>query len=76
MTTTNAKSPVEKELKRLETRLQALLQEHAQLTRENRSLRESQEQLATDRANLLHKNEQVKGRVEAMINRLRALEEA
>lgn len=76
MNAPRAKAPLEKELKRLETRLLTLLHEHAQLTRENRSLRESQEQLATERAHLLHKNEQVKGRVEAMITRLRAMEEA
>jgi cell division protein ZapB len=44
------------------------------LTEENRSLRASQEQLSNERANLLAKNEQARSRVEAMIARLRSLE--
>jgi cell division protein ZapB len=35
----------------------------------------SQEQLMAERANLLAKNEQARSRVEAMINRLKALEQ-
>jgi cell division protein ZapB len=46
------------------------------LTEENRSLRQSQEQLVSERANLLAKNEQARARVEAMINRLKALEQS
>ncbi len=45
------------------------------LVEENRSLRVSQEQLMAERANLLAKNEQARSRVEAMINRLKALEQ-
>jgi cell division protein ZapB len=45
------------------------------LAEENRSLRTSQEQLMTERANLLAKNEQARSRVEAMINRLKSLEQ-
>jgi cell division protein ZapB len=45
------------------------------LADENRSLRSSQEQLMTERANLLAKNEQARSRVEAMIARLKALEQ-
>ena len=44
------------------------------LAEENRSLRQSQDQLATERSNLLAKNEQARTRVEAMIARLRSLE--
>jgi uncharacterized protein (TIGR02449 family) len=32
--------------------------------------------LITERASLLHKNEQVRGRVEAMISRLKSMEQA
>ncbi len=46
------------------------------LAEENRSLRLSQEQLVSERANLLAKNEQARARVEAMINRLKALEQS
>jgi cell division protein ZapB len=42
---------------------------------ENRSLRTSQEQLMAERANLMAKNEQARSRVEAMIHRLRSLEQ-
>lgn len=45
------------------------------LADENRSLRASQEQLMAERANLLAKNEQARSRVEAMINRLKSLEQ-
>lgn len=45
------------------------------LAEENRSLRDSQEQLMAERANLLAKNEQARSRVEAMINRLKSLEQ-
>ncbi|AXK72613.1 TIGR02449 family protein [Lysobacter sp. TY2-98] len=42
---------------------------------ENRSLRHQQGELATERAALLAKNEQARVRVEAMIARLRSLEQ-
>jgi len=45
------------------------------LADENRSLRQSQEQLMAERANLLAKNEQARSRVEAMIHRLKSLEQ-
>ncbi|WP_440225174.1 TIGR02449 family protein [Dokdonella sp. MW10] len=45
------------------------------LTDENRSLRQSQEQLASERATLLARNEQARTRVEAMIARLKSLEQ-
>ncbi len=41
---------------------------------ENRSLRHSQEQLASERAQLIARNEQARSRVEAMIMRLKSLE--
>ncbi|HLW74305.1 MAG TPA: TIGR02449 family protein, partial [Gammaproteobacteria bacterium] len=40
------------------------------------SLRERLESLTTERANLLAKNDEVRGRVEAMITRLKSLEES
>ena len=45
------------------------------LADENRSLRLSQEQLMAERANLMAKNEQARSRVEAMIHRLKSLEQ-
>ncbi|WP_300617689.1 TIGR02449 family protein [Dokdonella sp.] len=44
------------------------------LQEENRSLRQSQEHLNLERAQLLARNEQARARVEAMIVRLKSLE--
>ena len=46
-----------------------------QLLEENKSLQANQEQLIAERATLLSKNEQARSRVEAMINRLKLLEQ-
>jgi cell division protein ZapB len=55
-------------------RLDRLLEIVHRLSEENRSLRTSQEQLNAERQSLLVKNEQARSRVEAMIVRLRSLE--
>lgn len=65
----------EHELKRLEKRVDALVQVCDQLQDENRSLKQRQDSLTAERANLLQKNEQVRARVEAMIGRLKAMEQ-
>ncbi len=57
------------------TRVDQLLAVCARLHEENRNLRHSQESLVAERANLLTKNEQARSRIEAMIARLRALEQ-
>jgi cell division protein ZapB len=69
-----ARSPVEVELRRLEKRLEDLVVTLGQLKEENRALRQRQDTLMSERANLLQKNEQVRARVEAMIGRLKAME--
>ena len=66
----------ETELKRLEGRLDELVLICSQLKEENRSLKQKQDALISERANLLQKNEQVRARVEAMIGRLRAMEQS
>jgi cell division protein ZapB len=58
----------------ISARLDRLIELTHRLAEENRSLRASQEQLNIERANLLAKNEQARSRVEAMIVRLRSLE--
>lgn len=63
------------ELKRLEKRLDELVVICRKLQEENQSLRERQDTLMAERATLLQKNEQVRGRVEAMISRLKAMEQ-
>lgn len=64
------------ELRRLEKRLEELVAICRQLQEENHSLKQRQDALVAERATLLHKNEQVRGRVEAMIGRLKGMEQA
>jgi cell division protein ZapB len=70
----NQRPAVELELQRLERRVEELLALLAQLRDENRALRQRQDLIMTERANLLQKNEQVRARVEAMVGRLRTME--
>ena len=65
----------EHELKRLEKRVDALVGVCDQLQDENKSLKQRQDVLTAERANLLQKNEQVRARVEAMIGRLKTMEQ-
>lgn len=76
MNEANPKSAVELELKRLEKRLEELIVTVSQIKEENRALRQRQETLTSERASLLQKNEQVRARVEAMIGRLKSMEQA
>lgn len=69
------KTSFEHELKRLEQRVDALVQICGQLQNENRSLKQRQDVLTAERTSLLQKNEQVRARVEAMIGRLKAMEQ-
>ncbi len=75
MSSERARHPFELELERFERRLDELVVICGQLKEENRSLRQRQEALMSERAGLLQKNEQVRARVEAMIGRLKALEQ-
>ncbi len=71
----NINATFENELKRLEKRVDALVRVCDQLQDENRSLKQRQDTLTAERATLLQKNEQVRARVEAMIGRLKAMEQ-
>ncbi len=71
----NVNTTFEHELKRLEKRVDALVRVCDQLQDENKSLKQRQDVLTGERANLLQKNEQVRARVEAMIGRLKAMEQ-
>jgi cell division protein ZapB len=62
------------ELTRLAKRIDELVAIVEHLKDENRALRARHESLAGERAALVHKNEQVRSRVEAMIGRLKTLE--
>ena len=75
MSTDQTNQRFDLELKRLEKRLDELVVVCKQLQEENQSLRQRQDTLMAERATLLQKNEQVRGRVEAMISRLKAMEQ-
>ena len=62
-------------LLRRDLRVDALVRVCDQLQDENRSLKQRQDVLTSERATLLQKNEQVRARVEAMIGRLKAMEQ-
>ncbi len=71
----NVTAKFEQELKRLEQRVDALVTVCDTLQDENRTLKQRQDTLTAERATLLQKNEQVRARVEAMIGRLKAMEQ-
>ncbi len=56
------------------TKVEQLVALCDRLGEENRTLRNSQESLIGERAQLLTKNEQARSRVEAMIHRLKSME--
>jgi cell division protein ZapB len=62
------------ELASLEAQLQELLAICERLKNENHDLRNQQDNLASERAALIEKNELARNRVEAMISRLKAME--
>jgi cell division protein ZapB len=74
MSDTSAKSPVDQELRRLEKRIEELVITLNQIKEENYALRQRNELLVSERATLLQKNESVRGKVEGMIGRLKAME--
>jgi cell division protein ZapB len=59
---------------RLESQVLALVQQMETLRRENANLRLRLDQLATERAKLMQKNELARSRIEAIVNRLKAME--
>lgn len=59
---------------RLESQVLALVQQMETLRQENAGLRLRLDQLATERANLMQKNELARSRIEAIVNRLKAME--
>jgi cell division protein ZapB len=71
----SARPSSRQELHEIAQRVDQLIALCQRLGEENRSLRASQEQLMAERANLMTKNEQARSRVEAMIHRLRSLEQ-
>jgi cell division protein ZapB len=75
MSDLNTRPALEQELKKLDRRLDELMATVAKLKEENRALRTAQDNLAGERSVLMQKNDQVRHRVEAMIGRLRSMEQ-
>ena len=75
MNKSTPQSVTEQELLKLEVRLEELVSSIERLKEENRSLRNQQDSMVSERANLIEKNEMARSRVEAMINRLKAMEQ-
>ena len=72
MTEANRSAAVELELKRLEKRIDELLRDHAAAQgRESCAARSARRRSRPRSTSLLHRNEQVRTRVEAMIGRLK-----
>jgi cell division protein ZapB len=67
---------VEAELVALSRALDQALERMRRLAEENASLRRGRDQLVGERAALMTRNEQARARVEAMIERLKSLENA
>jgi cell division protein ZapB len=63
------------DLDQFELRLNALIRLNERLREENVSLRARQDLLVAERSELIEKTEQARSRVEAMLSRLRAMEE-
>ncbi len=64
----------EEEFKRLEIRINELIETCERLKEENRLLKAQQSSYSNERTKLLDKQEEARTRVESMINRLKALE--
>ncbi|RMG30621.1 MAG: TIGR02449 family protein [Gammaproteobacteria bacterium] len=65
----------EQDLRRLEARIEDLIRTVQRLKEENRSLRAQQQALTAERARLIERNDLARSRVEAMISRLKAMEQ-
>lgn len=70
----NTKHDPKSELASLEAQLEELLEICQRLKGENSSLRTQQDGLMTERASLIEKNDMARNRVEAMIIRLKSME--
>jgi cell division protein ZapB len=67
-------SDIDQEVTRLEEQVEILLNTVDRLVKENKSLRAQQESHSTERATLIERNDLVRNRVEAIVSRLKSLE--
>lgn len=75
MSKNSSQQVIDQDLKRLEFRVEELIRSIERLKEENRSLRTQQEHMTAERAQLIERNEMARARVEAMILRLKAMEQ-
>lgn len=75
MSKAGAQQAIDQDLKRLEFRVEELVRAVERMKDENRSLRAQQEHMTVERAQLIERNELARSRVEAMIGRLKAMEQ-
>lgn len=75
MTTSDIQSVTEQDLRALEMRVEELIRACGHLKNENKSLKARQEDLLAERSELIEKTELARTRVEAMITRLKSLED-
>ncbi len=75
MSTEHTTQSADIDLQRLESRIDDLLQTCDRLIAENKSLHDQQDNLVSERAELVEKTELARSRVEAMIARLRSMEQ-
>lgn len=74
MTEQDKAEGTELDLRKLEQRVEELINACSYLKDENKSLRARQDSLVAERASLIEKTELARTRVEAMITRLKAME--
>jgi len=67
-------SEIDQEVTRLEEQVEILLHTVDRLMKENKSLRAQQESHSTERASLIERNDLARNRVEAIVTRLKSLE--
>jgi len=67
-------SEIDQEVTRLEEQVEILLHTVDRLMKENKSLRAQQESHSTERASLIERNDLARNRVEAIVSRLKSLE--
>jgi len=67
-------SEIDQEVTRLEEQVEILLHTVDRLMNENKSLRAQQESHSTERASLIERNDLARNRVEAIVSRLKSLE--
>jgi len=75
MSKASAQQAIDQDLKRLEFRVEELVRTVERMKDENRSLRAQQEHMTIERAQLIERNELARSRVEAMIGRLKSMEQ-